>query len=216
MRLGTAWLVIAAVFACRDAEFVSAPEPNDSGHTGGVADTFTYTLDTVDTGQGADTAADTTESGFYTGPLLLETGTSGCWGGTKWLVAGETAGWTGGPSIFNAWETGNPNGWNEEHTLLSVAYSPDGFWDKLERSLHAGADYDPDVATLFICGVHDEDPVMTYAIRVFDLDDNYADCGIWTTDDSGGSIKDVKEHPQTGWDNPVTDSEQIASCQTLN
>ena len=44
---------------------------------------------------------------------------------------------------------------------------------------------------------------MTCASRVFDLDGNCTDCGNWTTDDSGDSIKDVKEHPQTGWDNPV-------------
>jgi hypothetical protein len=161
----------------------------------------------------------------YTGPLVVVSAASGCvtaGSGMNWQIDGETMGWTGG-STYNSWETGNVNGWNEEHSLLSIAYAPDQSSDTLQRTLTALGDTDgdgysdgeyvEDVSTLFSCGVHDVDPVMTYAIRVYDLSGNFADCGIWATD--SGGVAEVLADPSGGWFNPVSAATEIADCVEL-
>lgn len=112
--------------------------------------------------------------------------------GNTWSYYAETAGWTNGANLVNAWDSANEGGWNEEHTLLSVGFEEDGSRDYLQTDLEAGtsvASFQQDVNTVFACGVHDVDPVMTYVIRVYDLDGNMAECGAFATDPAGaGSV----------------------------
>ena len=67
-------------------------------------------------------------------------------------------------------------------TASFVDFDPDDpTYDILERTLADGAavaDYTRDMNTVFACGVHDQaDAVgMTYTMRVYDTDLNYADC----------------------------------------
>ncbi len=204
-------LTLTALVACGD----------DAKETGS-----TDTLTAGGTGGGTGGTGGTTGY-FYPGPLLVTSAASGCvtaGSGMDWVLDGGTAGWTGPASIFNSWETGNVNGWNEEHTLISIAFAPDGTTDTLQRTLTALGDtdgdgysngsYGMDASTLFSCGVHDVDPVMTYALRVYDIDGNFADCGIWTTDDAS-AVGDVQASPSAGWINPVSTDFELANCVTL-
>lgn len=159
---------------------------------------------------------------FYTGPLLVATMSVSCDSGggpPVWQAEATTFGWLSS-ATFNMWETASTPGWNEEHSMLSVAYAPDGSWDSAARDLVALGDTDgdgysngsyvPDVSTLFDCDVHAVQPVMTYAVRVYDVDGNFADCAIFATDPTG--VPDVLSSPSEGWYNPVSNAFEIASC----
>lgn len=103
----------------------------------------------------------------------------------KWRYYAETFGWTDGNNVVNAWETGNVDGINEEHPLPSIDYGPDKEFDIIQVDLDAGIDpaaFSEGDNTVFACGVHDVDNVMTFAVRVYDLDHNLADCAIYSSD----------------------------------
>ena len=144
------------------------------------ADCAEGTKETGDTG-----AATTTATTATTSPtLLIDLVQTGC-DADGWFYYAETSAWTG-DATANAWEVRDDgNGWNEEHSMPSVDFDPeDPSYDILERKLSDGSsvgDFTADVNTVFECGVHDQkDAVgMTYAIRVYDTDLNFADCAIW-------------------------------------
>jgi len=96
-----------------------------------------------------------------------------------------------------------------------VNFDPNMGWDMLERSLADEStvrDFTPDRNTVFSCGVHDVDPVMTFMFRVYDQTSTLADCWIFATDPSG--VNDVKSGgaPYYNW---VTDPEDIAGCTEM-
>ncbi len=132
-----------------------------------------------------DTATSTTTTTATTEPtLLIDLVQSGC-DKDGWFYYAETSAWTSDATV-NAWEVlPGGTGWNEEHSVPSVDFDPDDpSYDILERTLEDGVDfndYTPDVNTLFQCGVHDQDDAlgMTFTMRVYDTDMNYADCAAW-------------------------------------
>lgn len=181
---------------------------------------YTGTDTKYDTGEPNDTGSSTsdsgpytTETGFYSGPLLLTAVESSCSpNDQKWRVEGETLGWTGRASVHNLWETEGVDGWNEEHTVISVAFAPDGSSDTLLRELspgESGDGYDPEISTAFLCGAHDEQPVMTFALRVYDLDGNFADCALWATDPLGAA--QIQADPEFG-PNPISNASELSAC----
>jgi hypothetical protein len=128
---------------------------------------------------------------------------------TQWVYRAHTIGWTDSTNLVNAWETGNAMGWNDEHELPSVAFGANNTWDELERQLADQASlgtFAPDSNTLFTCGIHDVDPVMTFAIRVYDFDANYSDCAIFSSDVFG--INEVFSGGAPTY-NPVTDAAEV-------
>ena len=151
-------------------------------------------------------------------PLALDViDIPGCDDDSTWVYYAETVGWTDGQNLVNVWETGAPDPvWNEEHELPSVAFGPNQSYDILELELQDEArfaDYSPNVNTLFECGVHDVGADNTYAMRVYDLDGNYADCAIFSTEGDPG-VDQVFSDPQAGVGDPVTRPEEInaADC----
>ncbi|NCG18529.1 MAG: hypothetical protein GWP91_05910 [Rhodobacterales bacterium] len=140
--------------------------------------------------------------------------------GDTWTYYAETIAWTDGNNIVNAWETGVDGGYNDEHTMPSVDFDAAGGWDVIQRDLMGGvafADAAEDVNTVFACGVHDIDPTMTFAIRVYDLDGNMGDCAVFSSDTNNGGIDDVYGGmaPEI---NPVTAAAEIsaANCSEWN
>ncbi len=187
--------------------------------------TLTTLVACGDDTKGSDTS---TTSGTTTATTGTTTGTTGpvateidvvlypACTGTTWVYYAETLGWTDGNNIVNAWETGSENGWNDEHGLPSVDFDPAGAWDALEQSLEGGvavADWTPDTSTVFECGVHDIDPTMSFAIRVYDIDGNYADCAVFDDDQNNGGITDVYDGMAPSI-TPVTNAAEItdANC----
>ena len=135
--------------------------------------------------------------------------------GSTWVYAATTQGWTNGANIVNAWETGNDNGWNDEHPLLSDSFEEDGSADYLKTSLSSGAAVESWVggtSTVFSCGTHDVDPVMTYAVRVYDLDGNFTECAIFATD--SGGVDDVYAGSAPTWVS-VTAPDEISEANCL-
>jgi hypothetical protein len=136
-------------------------------------------------GDSGDTGSSTTAPTGTTSPtLVIDLVQTGC-DADGWFYYAETSAWTG-DATANAWEVrDDENGWNEEHSMPSVDFDPnDPSYDILERTLADGAsvgDFTADVNTVFACGTHDQkDAVgMTYAVRVYDTDLNFADCAIW-------------------------------------
>lgn len=136
-------------------------------------------------GDSGDTGTSTTALTGTTSPtLIIDLVQTGC-DDSGWFYYAETSAWTG-DATANAWEVRDDgNGWNEEHSMPSTDFDPeDPSYDILERNLADGAavgDFTADVNTVFACGVHDQkDAVgMTYAVRVYDTDLNFADCAIW-------------------------------------
>ena len=135
-------------------------------------------------------------------------------GGDVWSFGVNTLGWSQG-GLLNMWETGVVDGWNEEHTLPSVEFGQYDSWERLERLLTDEASvgtFQPDTNSVFVCGVHDIDSTMTWAIRVMDFDDNSVMCAIFASDPGGiAAVFDgVANTP-----NPVTDPQQIneADCE---
>jgi hypothetical protein len=192
--------------------------------TGIVALTTTFALTMAcgseETKETGDTATSTTTTTATTEPtLLIDLVQSGC-DKDGWFYYGETSAWTSDATV-NAWEVRDDgNGWNEEHSVPSVDFDPeDPSYDVLERTLADGAsvaDYTRDVNTVFACGVHDQDDNvgMTYTMRVYDTDMNYADCAAWGKEtaavlsmpagsDSVPSINEVTDAAEITADNCV-------------
>jgi hypothetical protein len=70
---------------------------------------------------------------------------------------------------------------------------------------------------VFSCGIHDVEDKMNFAFRVYDLDGNYADCAIYSSDVIGGGVDDVYDGVAPDW-TPVTRPSEIsaANCITWN
>lgn len=152
--------------------------------TTNTTSTTTATTTTTTTTTTSSTTTDTIVNGLATVDFVEYPNCTG----NRWIYTAETRSWTDGNNLVNAWETGAAQGWNEEHNLPSIDFDPMGAWDRLERELEWGvgvANFQPDVNTVFTCGVHDVDPTMTFAVRVFDVDGNYADCAIFASDSGG-------------------------------
>ena len=184
---GFAGVITFALFGCGD----SGTDSGDTGY-GGTTGSVAVELDAID----------------Y----------PSCSGNT-WTYAAETLGWTDSNNLVNAWETGvaDGGGWNDEHTLLSASYEPDGSRDYLEISLTSGIDMGAWVdgeSTVFSCGVHDVENKMTFAYRVYDLDGNYADCGVLSSDTIGGGVADVYSGVAPDW-TPVTAPTEISAANCL-
>jgi len=127
----------------------------------------------------------------YDGPTMLDSIVApGCDKANEfWIYKATTLGWTGGHNIVNAWETGNPDGWNEEHSLPSDTFGPLNSFDIVKQSLDPGAEnanFTADFNTIFACGVHDAEPVMTYTIRIYNMNQQYVDCAIFSTQGQAG------------------------------
>ncbi len=200
-------------YDCDDSECAGSPDCRSLKPT---ADTDTVTVNTTTT---TTTSSTTTTTTTQTGSgaaeidmLLYPT----CSGG-DWSYYAETLGWTNGDNLVNAWETGNQNGWNEEHGLPSVDFAPDGSWDALEQVLWSGAsvaDFTPDTNTVFMCGIHDIDPVMTFAIRVYDIDGNFSDCAIFSSDINNDGVQDVYSG-QAPSHNPVSQASEVSAANCI-
>ena len=163
---------------------------------------------------GEVTTSNTTIPTGYDGPTTMDSiEVPGCnKAGTAWVYQASTAGWTGGHNIVNAWETGALDGWNEEHTLPSDTFGPLNSFDILKLSLAPGAteaNFTVDFNTAFECGIHDVQPVMTYAIRVYNLNENYVDCAIFSTHGQEGI--DAVLAGRAPAKNPVTRGNEINS-----
>ena len=129
-----------------------------------------------------------------------------------WTYHAETVGWTDGNNLVNAWETGSVGGWSEEHTLPSIEFGDNYAWDILERTLTDQAevvDYTPDTNTVFTCGIHDVEDNMTFAIRVYDFDGNFADCAIFASDPTGIQAVNDGSAPDQ---NPPSNASELDSC----
>ena len=135
----------------------------------------------------------------------------------------EVTGWTG-HAILNLWEVvpGGTGGRNEEHTLLSYEFDPTCAWDHLERGLTQGAAelfYVSDENTQFLCdpddvGRPDDRDALTYALRVYDTNLQWADCVIW-----GANVEQVLLDPggiglgDVPGANPITNASEITGCR---
>ena len=118
------------------------------------------------------------------GVWLSEVRVPGCTGTDQWTYSATSNGWTNGTNLVNAWVAPGSGGFNEEHLLDVSGSDPDGTGDALEIALIPGAaeaEIIINESTSLTCGLHDTDPIMTYAIRIYDGDGNYADCAIFST-----------------------------------
>ncbi len=146
-------------------------------------------------------------------PLLIDSVQVACNTDGNWQVDAMTSTWTG-DAVYNAWEVlPKAAGWNEEHTLPSISFEPDGGPDTLQAILTPGAavgDHTPGTNTVFVCGTHDVSDAMVYAIRVYDVDLAYADCAIWGEADKVEQVltdgDDVSAH------NTISNPEELESC----
>ncbi len=159
------------------------------------------------------TSSATIPSG-YTGPTALDSiRPPGCnKAEDSWVYQATTLGWTDCHTIVNAWETGNPDGWNEEHTMPSDNFGPLNSFDVVRRTLAPGAanvNFMGDFNTVFACGVHDTQPVMTYAIRIYDMHREYVDCAIFSTHGQEGI--DMVFSGRAPARNPVSKASEINS-----
>lgn len=140
------------------------------------------TLPTVPTG-----GTGPTEDEFYDGPVYVEYGAARCNADdTAVILDARTRGWAW-RAVVDVFGTGTAAPSDEEHDLFSVGSDPDGYWDELEVGpLVAGSDPEfavPNLHTTFRC----EDVVdrlLTYAVRVYDLDGALLDCGVWGHDEA--------------------------------
>lgn len=126
----------------------------------------------------------------------------------------RTQGWTNNESLVNIWEQGSVDRWNEEHDLPSVDHGELGWWDELEQRVEAGAStYDRNEASLYACDGDEVGHANVYAIRVYDVDGNLADCAIFHQGFASGGddrVDEILDDP-TGAHNPVSDASEINS-----
>ena len=102
---------------------------------------------------------------------------------TRYNGALRTIGWTNGVAVLNIWEANAVAGWSEEHLLLATAYGPNSAWEVLEVTLEQttpGGPLEPG-QTVFSCaegaaGGFLDDTLLTYAVRIYDVDGALADC----------------------------------------
>jgi hypothetical protein len=163
-----------------------------------------------DTDTGEPNRNDTGEPTLIVPPTTLTSAGYAC-SGDQWVLSAETEGWTS-TGRFNLWETGNDIGWDEEHPLPSVDFDPDQQWDLLESVLTSSAsvaDFVAGTNTVFQCGVHDIDPVMTWMVRVTDPTGVDADCWLAGSDPDGPALVQGGGGPAN---NTVSNPEDIASC----
>jgi hypothetical protein len=145
-----------------------------------VCDTAAFVCDTAaywERQQEQNGTADSTD-----GLWLQNIQAPGCAGTDMWSFGATTSATGGGAHLVNAWVSPQSGGFNEEHALPSIGPGPDGT-DSLQTLLFPGvpeADIVANERTSFACGVHDVEPIMTYAVRIYDADGTLADCGIFS------------------------------------
>lgn len=187
-----------------DATATATATTTDSG-VAIVHDTTTTTNSDppVDTAPIMDTTTPAAPSGttltdtsptFDTAPIAVDTGPPSavildymeypqCDAVGDLVFYAETSGLTNSASLVNVWEQGAVPPllrWNEEHDLPSIGFDQGGVYDLLEQGLQHDGLYDRNVSTLFGCDVNgDVAHQNVYAMRVYDIDGNYADCGIF-------------------------------------
>ena len=193
-----------------------------AGCGGGESDTGTFVCDTEV--YICDTAAwwqRQQEAGGFTDPMdgvwIDSVVLPGCIG-DEWVYAATSGGLTNGANLVNAWVAPQAGGYNEEQPL-DVAFSdPGGQWDELETRLFAGVEEGevvPGERTALQCGTHDTDPIMSYAVRLYDADGNLADCAVFTTRMATEQSIDELFDPASDT-NPVTARDELtrANCLT--
>jgi hypothetical protein len=165
-----------------------------------------------DTGRGSSattTPAPTTTAGIPAS-LLIDDIDMFC-EGPLWVFYAHATGWVG-DAVVNVWEVlPDKTGWDEEHTMASVGSHPTGEWDEIERRLNSG-DYVPDETTLFQCGLHDTSDAMVYAVRIYDLDLNLADCAL-RGNDADTVDKVATSHTDVSVYNAPSNPSELDGCQ---
>lgn len=145
---------------------------------------------------------------FYEGPTLIDYVEAVC-SSTDIVINADTVGRTSAATL-NLTDSANAAPLDEEHPLESAIPSANCFWDLVEATLSEGAavgEWTPGVSSMFTCDAHIRSGVMTYAIRVYDLDGMFADCATWGDDPEGyisGAYADGA--------NPVSSPSELASC----
>jgi len=131
------------------------------------------------------------QGGMFAGPTTVQYASVACDANNNVRFYVETEGLTSDGVAF-AQETANdPTGqWSDSITLESYEWDECGYWDHLEHELATGSDlagYQQNVNTVFTCAAHFDpgNAVMTYAVGVYDLDGNLADCLAWGDDVAG-------------------------------
>ena len=157
-------LLMTLTVACDDTS-------KDTADTGVDTDTMdTDTTDTMDT--------DTTDTLTNTGAPVILGWTPQCADSETFEGTANISGAASPFATLNIWETGAPDAqaWNEEHELvdgsisLTQVSSPG---DILDNGDGTGT-------SLFGCDTGEQfdldETTLTYAIRIYDLDGNFADC----------------------------------------
>ena len=150
-------------------------------------------IDKETTGDTGATITDDTgpDTGPYDGPVLVELAEVTCTDTRSAYFYAETAGWTSSGLWFSQETANNEPQWADEHDLESFEYDKNGAWDHLEQTVSTNADFASwavNASTVFSCepSEHfDGSAVMTYAIRVYDIDGAFADCLAFGHDVSG-------------------------------
>ena len=125
---------------------------------------------------------------LYTGPVLIERADVTCIDASTARYTVQTVGWTFGGLVFAQQTGASGTQWSDEHDLRSIAFDECGTWDHLERVLDTDAGIDRwavNSSTVFSCDALETDGTATFAARVYDLDDNFADCLVWGHDPRG-------------------------------
>jgi hypothetical protein len=143
--------------------------------------------------------------------LVVDRAAAGCDEDSMWRYSARTQGWAGSARV-DSWS--DADAWHEEHSLVSWDYAEDGAWDELVRVLNsADADAVPNSTTRLACGVHDVDPDVVHALRVYSLDGTLADCVVWSVGDP--HIGDPDAYAAEVGNTAVHAPEELGSCVTL-
>lgn len=162
----------------------------------------TTTTDTIPTTPTTETLPTTPEAVRYDGPVFVETATVRCTlDDNAFVLSARTRGWAWRANIV-LFGTGLVNPIAEEHDLFSVDADENGWWD----ALAVGPLIAETPPSLAVRNVHTvlscydlEAGFLSYAIRVYDLDDQLVDCITWGHDDAlvrdGGAPTDGVSDP---------------------
>ena len=110
-----------------------------------------------------------------------------------WTYSARVRGSTNGGSAIDVWASEDAGGFNEAHQL-PVYESGDGFEELLVevRDEADAQQYQPSVATTYVCGETDTGRVLTFVLRVYGSDGQLADCAIFSTEPNAeAAIDDV-------------------------
>ncbi len=171
MSKRTLWMSFALIVACE----TPTTTKSSTGETGTVGPTDCATP--------------------FEGPVMIEEAGVTCDTPDQVTFNMRTAGLTSGGLVFSQ-ETANAEPqWSDEHDLNSIDFDGEcGSFDELAVTLATGAganDWEVNASTLFRCDTDGTDPyhhnadVMSYAFRVYDLDQVLADCVVGGDDPDG-------------------------------